>query len=430
MKKALYGLAQSPRAWNQKVNSIMETFGFDQLHSDASVFVTNWKGSKIIMAVFVDDCLILGDNEQHIKEFELQLSKRYNIKILGELKKIIGMNWVRDRKSRRSFLHQTGYCEKVLERFGMKDCKASSTPADPESGAESELLESNQKYMEAAGALIYLSTQTRPDISYAVSKISEKMQRPTVADWTAAKKIFRYLNGTKDYGIVYQGSTEKIEAYADADYGGDRKERKSRSGMVVKAGYGTVCWGSKKQKIVAMSTVEAEYVATASTSQEITWVEQLLKELGKRVETPRLWMDNQGALAISKDPSHHNMTKHIEIRYHYLRQRVKGGKLRTEYCPTQEMIADIMTKALSKGIFERLREKLGLTSLSNFQGSVKSPGVIGDRNSLSKDGNASRKTRTNREIRTQRPGKDETGARSKVKQDEAKPGRVRQGEGK
>ena len=178
------------------------------------------------------------------------------------------------------------------------------------------------------------------------------------------------IEGTKDYGLELKGPTNQIEAFSDADFAKEN-DRKSRSGIIAKIGQSVVTWKSKKQKTVALSTVEAEYVAGALGAQELIWIQQLYDELEINYTTPVLWIDNQGALALSKNPTKHSKTKHVSIKEHFIRDTVNNGKIKTEYCRTDEMEADILTKPLGRKKFIYFREKFGLVGKSNFRGGVK-----------------------------------------------------------
>jgi hypothetical protein len=378
LKKGLYGLKQAPRAWNIKLVKIFTTLGFTQLKSDTSVFKKQTPSGFIWVAVFVDDCLLIGTSIKELNELENQIASQYKIKILGNLQKIIGMQWTRDRSSKTSFLHQTDYASQIVSQFGFDNVKPENTPAlDYPENENAKLPCDKEKYQQAVGSLIYLSTQTRPDIMYAVSKASEYMSNPNQHAWTNVKRIFRYLQSTKDYGILFKGNNDlKVVAYADADFAGDVATRKSRSGNTVLLCNGAVCWYSKKQKAVATSTVAAEYVSTATAAQEVIWVKQLLDELDVKVDTPLIHADNMGAISIAHDPTQHQLTKHIDIKYHYLRDQVNLGNIKVEYCSTISMIADIFTKALNFVKFKLFRDGLGLISMKTLR-DIESRGGVG-----------------------------------------------------
>ncbi len=363
IQKGLYGLKQAPRGWNQKLNEIMKKFKFEKNPADDSVYIKHMESNlKIIVAVYVDDLIIISNNLEEIEVFKKGIKKLYNVKDLGELSLILGMRWKRNHGERKSTLKQTDYIQEILKKFGMQDSKIVSTPAVKMDEEESKSLPTNQKYMEVVGSLIYLTTCTRPDIAYAVSKVSEHLKNPTEKDWITVKRILRYLKGTQEIGLVFGGSEAKrdLEGWADADWAGDAKSRLSRTGYVFKIAGGAISWSSKKQASIALSTAEAEYVSGCLGTQEAVWLRRFIEGLGEKLNTPILNMDNQGAIALGKNPVHHNRTKHIDIKYHFIREKVLNGEIDLRYCPTQDMIADTLTKALAKPSFKKFSQMMGL----------------------------------------------------------------------
>ena len=355
LQKGVYGLRQSPRQWSIKVTEILAKLGFQCLDdADESIYMNpNWNNTKhfIIIAVYVDDCVLVSNSKTSLNEVEDLIADEYKMKKLGELKNILNMTWTRNRTNRTSSLTQERYTEDVLTRFQMNNSKAALTPATKETIDETALLSSNEEYMQAIGSLIYLTTCTRPDIAYAVSKVAEKMQTPTTKDWIAVKRIFRYLQGTRTLGIHFNNSQSKteltLEAYTDADWAAD-PSRKSRSANVLFLAEGPITWYSKKQSCIALSTVEAEYVSGSKAVQEIIWVKKLLHMLKFPLSKTTLYLDNQGAIATTKNPTNHARTKHIDIRLHFMRDKYQKKEFELTYCPTTDMIADVLTKALSK----------------------------------------------------------------------------------
>jgi hypothetical protein len=221
-------------------------------------------------------------------------------------------------------------------------------------------------YQKAVGSLIYLNTCTRPDISFAVSSLARKMSNPSYQDWHAVKRLLRYLKGTKDYGISLGNNNQQnpadpgkiIKVYSDADWAGDIATRRSTSGYLIYLQQILICWGTKIQRVVALSTAEAEYISGSTACQETTWVRNLHHEITKQRIVPHLMIDNQAAIAMSKNNIQHARAKHIDIRYHYIRDLVMNNEITIEYCASNDMIADIMTKPLGRILFEKFREKL------------------------------------------------------------------------
>jgi hypothetical protein len=222
-----------------------------------------------------------------------------------------------------------------------------------------------QLYQSAIGGLMYLSMSTRPDITYAVGNLARFSSKPTKTHWTALKRVLRYLKGTMKHGILYsQNESAVCVGFSDADWAGDINDRKSTSGYLFQMSGGAVTWKSQKQSCVALSTAEAEYIALSSATQESVWLRNLTSELGSPAETPTtIYEDNQSAIAMTKNPQFHGRAKHIDIKYHFIRENVNNGIIKLEYCPTEEMTADIFTKGLSREQFCKLRDKAGIVEL-------------------------------------------------------------------
>jgi hypothetical protein len=216
------------------------------------------------------------------------------------------------------------------------------------------------EYRSAVGALIYAATGTRPDIANAVGSVSKFMEKPQKAHWDAVKRILRYLNGTRDVGLFYTKGNQELVGYSDSNYAGDLETRKSTTGYVFQMGTNTITWNSKRQQTVALSTCEAEYMALSHTVCEGIWTRKLLKELGFPQPTTTVHEDNQGCIALVKNPVQHHRTKHIDVKHHFIREQVEQGTFKVIYCPTHEMKADILTKGIAAPQFKHLRDLLNL----------------------------------------------------------------------
>ena len=260
-------------------------------------------------------------------------------------------------------MSQSKYVEKILVRFNMQDCKPRSTPCEQKLNYtdDAALLSDVSMYREAVGSLIYLTVCTRPDLSFIVSKLSQYFNEPTVEHFFTVKHVLRYLKGTSDKKLCYSKSNENlgIQAYSDANWAGDVKDRCSTTGYCVTLSQGgtLVSWKTKKQPTVALSTCEAEYIALATTIQECLYLTQLLDGIDKHVYMlPIVFEDNQGTIALAKNPVKRQRCKHVDIKYHFIRSTVTDGKLSLEYCPTEQMVADLMTKPATKFKLARFAE--------------------------------------------------------------------------
>jgi hypothetical protein len=297
------------------------------------------------------------------------------MKDMGEANYILGVKIVRDRSKKLIALSQESYIQKILERFDMKNCKPYDTPIakgvvlsqsmGPKTDQEKEVMK-RRPYSSVVGSLMYTMVCTRPDICYAVGLVSRFQSNPGEMHWKAVKRILRYLKGTADYCLCYQGSNLSLEGYTDADWAGDPDERKSTSGYAFLLNGGAITWYSKKQTCVALSTMEAEYVACSTAVQEAVWLKRFIEHLGFASDSGSPVMihcDSQAALAYTKDPKYHSKTKHIDIRYHYVRDMIAKNEVTVQYIPTGQMLADPFTKPLARDVFSRHVRDLGLKRL-------------------------------------------------------------------
>jgi hypothetical protein len=221
-------------------------------------------------------------------------------------------------------------------------------------------------YRSLVGSLRYL-VHTRPDISFAVGYVSRFMEKPRQEQLAAVKHLLRYIAGTVSHGLVYSKFTKgnnRITGYLDSDFGGDVDERKSTTGVIFFSGQMVISWMSQKQKLIALSTCEAEYIAGAAGACQAVWLNRLLEELtGISPQQPILRMDNQSAIALSKNLVLHDRSKHIDTKFHFIRQCVEDGRLCLDYVQTQEQLADVLTKSLGRARFCELRDKIGIIQL-------------------------------------------------------------------
>ncbi|KAL1213173.1 Retrovirus-related Pol polyprotein from transposon RE2 [Cardamine amara subsp. amara] len=211
------------------------------------------------------------------------------------------------------------------------------------------------------GGLLYLCA-SRPDLMYASSYLSRYMSSPLNKNYQEAKRVLRYVKGTTKFGVQFERVEEpELHGYSDSDWGGSVEDKKSTSGYVFTLGSAVFCWNSSKQKTVAQSTAEAEYIAVCSAANQAIWLQRLVKEIGFNIEEGvKIYCDNKSAIAIAKNPVQHRRTKHIDIKYHFVREAEKKRVIKLKYCPGESQVADIQTKPLSKSRFEDLREKLGV----------------------------------------------------------------------
>ena len=369
LRKSLYGLKQSARCWNETFDNYLKSEGYKSCPTDFCVYLkTVGENIIILIALFVDDTVICCNDVAVLTREKQKLSQRYEMQDQGEIHYFLGMSVKRNRAIRSLTIDQSLYIEKVLKRFGMMDCNPISTPLENgrkfEKVSEGESPVNLTEYQAAIGSLIYAAISTRPDISVSVGLLSQFMTNPSREHWNGVKRIFRYLKGTLNFGLSFKHSENfELVGFSDADWAGDETTRKSMSGEIFQLGGSPISWASKKQTVVALSTTEAEYIALSLATQEAIWLRNLLSDIHLKPTTTTMYEDNQGTIALSKNPTNHSRTKHIDIKYHFIRDMILKKQIDVIYCPTNDMVADIFTKGLPKVTFEHLRTKMGVLKI-------------------------------------------------------------------
>ena len=371
LQKGLYGLKQSARIWNARLCQHLKSLGFQQSSCDPCIFINNASG--VIIAVWVDDLIILGKDLSSIDKVKEGLRAEFEMKDLGELQYFLGIQVQRDRSKRQLHINQSGYINSILERFGMEDSKPAPTPIATGTtlykAMDGDALVDLKPYQSLVGSQMYAMLCTRPDIAYAISQVSQHSSAPTATHHTTGKRVFRYLNATSTMGITYDGSNGlELESYCDADYAAS-EGRKSMMAFLIKLAGAAVSWMSKLEPTVAISSTESEYMALLQAVKESIWIQRLLKELGRYSivkNVDRIMEDNQGAIALAHNPEYHARTKHIDVQYHFVRECVEMGKVELVYCPTEDMVADALTKPLARDRHWNLVGKMGLERMEDF----------------------------------------------------------------
>ncbi|RVX18159.1 Retrovirus-related Pol polyprotein from transposon TNT 1-94 [Vitis vinifera] len=362
LRRSLYGLKQSPRAWFNRFSSVVQEFGMLRSTVDHSVFYHhNSLGQCIYLVVYVDDIVITGSDQDDIQKLKQHLFTHFQIKDLGKLKYFLGIEITQSSSS--VVLSQRKYALDILEETGMLDCKPVDTPMDPNVKlvpGQGEPLGDPGRYRRLVGKLNYL-TITRPDISFPVIVVSQFLQSPCDSHWDAVIRILRYIKSTPGQGVLYEsrGHTQVV-GYTDADWADSPTDRRSTSGYCVFIGGNLISWKSKKQDVVARSSTEAEYRAMALATCELIWLRHLLQELrfGKD-EQMKLICDNQAALHIASNPVFHERTKHIEVDCHFIREKIASGCVATSFVNSNDQLADIFTKSLRGPRIKYICNKLG-----------------------------------------------------------------------
>ena len=363
LNKSLYGLKQSPRQWNCKFDASLKEMGFKQSIKDPCLYVKN--NPSTYVTVYVDDVVIAGENTESVEKVKDQLKKAFKMKDMGRLHHVLGIKVVHEKNGGIN-LSQESYIRSLLKRFDLQNMKIYSTPSDTSVILKKHCDDENTKlvdlklYQSMVGSLMYCSLGSRPDIQYAVSVAARYCSKPNQHHMTAVKRIFGYLKGTIRMTLSYKPENVALHGYSDADFARDIDDRKSTSGYVFKLSNGAISWYSGKQKAVSVSTANAEYIALGAATREGLFLKQLYNEMGVTFEPIEIFEDNQAAMAIAKNPVYHSKQKHIDVQYHFLRDVVHTGEVKLSYCPTNEMVADLLTKPLQRNQFKIFRKELGL----------------------------------------------------------------------
>ena len=367
--KAIYGLKQASRQWHRKLRSALLDMGFTQLSADTSVYVYRHQGGITILMVYVDDITIMGNDAAHLISVKQELAKRFDLTDLGELDYFLGIRVTRDRKHRILELDQSKYIRDVLIRFQMIDVTPAFTPlaAGTQLIKSSHPVEDNDQafitqYQSLVGSLMYAMLGTRPDLSFAVTKLSQFGSNPTEYHLKAAKHVLRYLSATQNNRLQF-GSIDdnEITGYSDSDWAADQNDRHSTTGYTFLYAGGSICWASRKQPTVALSSTEAEYMAISDASRHAIWLRTLFTELGFKQPNPLpIHVDNKGSVDLALNPVHHKRTKHIDIKHHFIRQCLEDLSVGLVQIPTNENFADVLTKSLPFAKHSLFSGKLGV----------------------------------------------------------------------
>jgi hypothetical protein len=372
LKKSLYGLKQGAKNWYDALHTALGKLGFERTEADHGVFLKKFLKDLIILAVHVDDCMVTGSSTSLVSKFKVEMDKKYKLTDMGPANWLLGIKISRDFTNKTISLSQHAYIEAIITRFNFNDLKPSSIPIDPSaplsrsqspSKLEDIVKMKNVPYREAVGSLMYAAMGTRPDIAFATSTVAQFSDNPGWVHWEAVKRIFKYLLGTKKLELVYGGEERGLVGYVDAD-GASQDHRRAISGYVFMVDGGAVSWSSKKQELVTLSTTEAEYVAQTHAAKEAVWLRRLISEIFGPIETPTtLLSDSKSAIALANDGHYHARTKHIDIRYHFIRYIIDAGTIKLVYCPTNDMTADVLTKALPSVKAKHFASALGLSTV-------------------------------------------------------------------
>jgi hypothetical protein len=336
--KALYGLKEAPRLWNECFHDFIISIGFTQSQYDFCLY----RKDNVWLLVFVDDILLMGPSSETIQK----LKDEFNIKDLGNVHEYLGMEIKREFD--RIEISQEKIIKRILEKFGLKDCNGVKTPMVANFDVETDKEIIDVPYRELIGSLLYVSNTSRPDITFATAFLSRFFDKPTEQLWTAGKRVLRYLKETIHKKLTFK-KTDRINdmlAYTDSDWAGDKRDRKSTSGAAIFYCNNLISWHSKKQLSVALSSAEAEYLASAVTGAELLYLKGILHDLNVISPKITMFIDNQSAKHMIESFENSKRSKHIDIKAHFIKDIVAKKVLHLSNVSSDKNIADIFTKAL------------------------------------------------------------------------------------
>ncbi|GJS47878.1 retrovirus-related pol polyprotein from transposon RE1 [Tanacetum coccineum] len=348
--KALYGLKQAPRAWYAKIDAHLLNHNFRRSSSESTLYIKQFNSQeRLIISLYVDDLLVIGSNDHLVKKFKKQMESEFDMSDMGLVSYFLGM----EIKQLPNGVHisQRKYASDMLKKFKMFLCKPVTSPLVYKcklSKDDGKKLVNPTRFRSIVGSLLYL-TISRPDLAFAASFLSRFMGEPSSSHLGAAKRVLRYVKGSLDLGIMFERNKDvKLEGYADSDWAGSIDDSKSTSGYIFTLGSGVFCWNSKKQSVVAQSSAEAEYISVAGAVNHAIWIRKLLSDLDLTQEGPTaIFCDNKSAIAIAENPVQHGRTKHINVKYHAIREAEKNEEVKLKYCTSETQLADMLTKSIT-----------------------------------------------------------------------------------
>jgi hypothetical protein len=361
LKKALYGLNQAPRAWYSKIDTYLIKSGFSRSQNEPTLYTkTDQHGKILIVCLYVDDMIYTGNLE--LTNFKHAIKYEFEMIDLGIMKYFLGIKV--DQSTNGIFVCQKKYATDIIKRLCMEECNPAETPI-PLGTKLSKKYEGPivdpTLYKILVGSLLYLTT-TRPNIMYAASLVSRYMESPKDSHWKMVKQILRYVAGTLNFGLWYtQSDDNHLSGHTDSDFASNLDDRKSTSGHVFHLGTNLISWASKKQPTVSISSAEEEYFIATSASGQAMWLRRILKDMShiEKDQTP-IFCDKTSTIALSKNHVFHKKTKHIDTRFHFIRELVNNGDIALQLCGSRDHPADIFTKPLGKSVFDFQRQHLGI----------------------------------------------------------------------
>lgn len=368
LNRAIYGLHQSGREWFLEIHHVLIKLNFLKLQWTNCVYILH---DNVILLLYVDDIIILSKNKSIIKDVIAKLESHFDLKVLGETRKLLGVEF--QQINNDIYIHQHSYISKIYQTYEKYKPPISSLPiavgtilskSQCPSSQDEDSIVSKLPYRNLLGCLSFLASRTRPDITYAINILSQFQSNPGMAHWNVLLKLLGYVYFTKNYKLnISQVSNNEINCYSDADFAANRDDRISIGGTILFIDGSPIIWRTFKQKCVSLSTLEAEYVSLAESAKELKWILSIIKELYEcnvlnlNFES-NLFCDNQAAIEFSKSPIENNRTKHIDIKYHFIRNLVNENLFNLKYVNTKKNLADLFTKPLPKIGLKSLTDKI------------------------------------------------------------------------
>ncbi|SOV09251.1 uncharacterized protein UDID_18538 [Ustilago sp. UG-2017a] len=364
--KGLYGLKQSGREWNMEFDKFLRRSNFHRLDCAPCIYTRGRGDNFAIVVIYVDDMVIIAPTLGTVKCIKEEIGQRWRMEDGGNVSHFLGIKITRDREVKTMNLEQTSYVKQLLDEHLDKRRRKSSVPLQDIPVLEMAASIAEQKeYPQIVGKLLWLSNGTHLDISQAVGVLARYMTQPSREHYIAAQKVLQYLDYTQDTHLQYGSNKQQdfLMAHSDANWASDATaQRKSSSGSAVFVCGNLVAWKSALQRCTALSAVEAEFVAATEATQEVLFFEHLFKAIGIDVGIPTIFSDNTGTIQVSKDPVQHWKLKHIDTKYHFIRDNVQDGKVRIKYINTTDNLVDLFTKLVGKTTLLCTRQGLGLTT--------------------------------------------------------------------
>uniref|UniRef100_A0A0A1WFC7 Retrovirus-related Pol polyprotein from transposon TNT 1-94 n=1 Tax=Zeugodacus cucurbitae TaxID=28588 RepID=A0A0A1WFC7_ZEUCU len=366
LKKSLYGLKQSGRVWNSRLDEVLKEMGFSACNSEPCLYTKN-QGRKLnIIAVYVDDLMIACSDLGELMQIKQQISSIFQIVDKGPINKFLGMEIERVGSVGAISICQKQQLQQLLHKYDMDVCRPVYTPLEP--SFQVNCNESNCRKVNAAeyksliGSLMFIAVNTRPDILHSVCKLAQRNSDPHCEHLAAAKHVLRYLKATINLKLHYRKTGEWVKGYVDADWGGDATDRKSYTGYAFFFGGSVFSWESRKQPTVALSSTEAEYMALSAAAKESVYINKLWTEMKMYDKGGSIVIngDNMSAMSLVKNPVYHARSKHIDIKFHHIRDVYSNNEIELNYCPSNAMVADVLTKNLKRVNHCKFTEILGL----------------------------------------------------------------------